>query len=116
MSAFRGNRKTFAQIEFFRVLTQLGQCSEFHAPRFRGFARERELTKLIMVCLFLGVDVVPFYIEGGSDAHSGLGDFRDALNGASDGPDVRSGLSGLPARVQRGGQLLRMQLHVAASV
>jgi hypothetical protein len=54
-------------------------------------------------------------LEGGSDAHSGLGDFRDALNRAGDGPDVRSGLSGLPARVQIRG-LLRMPLHVAASV
>src|ERR1700732_4499046 len=53
--------------------------------------------------------------RGGSDAHSGLGDFRDALNRAGDGPDVRSGLSGLPARVQIWG-LLRMQIHVAASV
>ena len=26
---------------------------------FRGFARERELTKFIMACLFLGVDAVP---------------------------------------------------------
>jgi hypothetical protein len=40
-------------------LTQLGHGSEFHAPRFRGFARERELTKFIMACLFLGVDAVP---------------------------------------------------------
>jgi hypothetical protein len=40
-------------------VTQLGHGSEFHAPRFRGFARERELTKFIMVCLFPGVDAVP---------------------------------------------------------
>jgi hypothetical protein len=36
------------------------------------------------------------------------------LRRAGGGPDVRSGLSGLPARVP--GQLLRMSLHVAASV
>ena len=55
--------------------------------------------------------------EGVSDAHSGLGDFgdRDGLNRAGGGPDVRSGLSGLPAQV-RTGHLLRMPLHVAASV
>ena len=40
---------------------------------------------------------------------------RDGLNRASGRPDVRSGLSGLPARV-RTDLLLRMQLHVAASV
>jgi hypothetical protein len=39
--------------------TQLGHGSEFHAPRFRGFARECELTKINMVCLFLSVDAVP---------------------------------------------------------
>jgi hypothetical protein len=52
--------------------------------------------------------------QGGSDAHSGLGDFgdRDGLNRAGGGPDVRSGLSGFV----RPGQLLRMPLHVAASV
>src|ERR1700676_1039311 len=56
--------------------------------------------------------------QGGSDAHSGLGDFcdRDGLNRAGGGPDVRSGLSGLPAGVRPGGHLLRMPLHVAASV
>ena len=36
--------------------------------------------------------------------------------GAPAGPDVRSGLSGLPACVRPGGRLLRMPLHVAASV
>ena len=59
------------------------------------------------------------YPEGGSDAHSGFGDFdvRDGFDGgACSGPDVRSDLSGLPARVQPGGQLLRMPLHVPASV
>jgi hypothetical protein len=52
--------------------------------------------------------------QGGSDAHSDLGDFgdRDGLNRAGGGPDVRSGLSGLPEPVQ----LLRMPLRVAASV
>jgi hypothetical protein len=47
-----------------------------------------------------------------------LGDFddRDGLNRASGGPDVRSGLSCLPARVRPRGQLLPMPLHVAASV
>jgi hypothetical protein len=57
------------------------------------------------------------YPQGGSDAHSGLGNFgdRDDLNRASGGPDIRSGLSGLPSRVGTG-QLLRMPLHVAASV
>jgi len=56
--------------------------------------------------------------QGGSDAHSGLCDFgdRDGLITTGGGPDVRSGLSGLPARVYPGGQLLRMPLHVAASV
>jgi hypothetical protein len=58
--------------------------------------------------------------KGDSDAHSGLGDFgdRDGLNRVGGGPEVRSGLSGLPARVQPGvgGRLLRMQLHVAVSV
>ena len=50
-------------------------------------------------------------------AHSVLGDFgnRDGLNWAGGRPDVRSGLSGLPAFV-RPDQLLRMPLHVAASV
>src|SRR6267143_5257716 len=54
--------------------------------------------------------------KGGSNGHSGLGDFcdRDALNRAGGGTDVRSGLSGLPARVP--GRLLRMPLYVAASV
>ncbi len=56
--------------------------------------------------------------HGDTDAHSGLGDFgdRDGLNRAGGGPDVRSGISGLPTRVHPGGQLLRMPLHVAASV
>jgi hypothetical protein len=56
--------------------------------------------------------------QGGSDARSGLCDFddRDTLNRSGGGPDVRSGLSGLPARVYPGGQLLRMPLHVAATV
>src|ERR1700730_11200146 len=48
--------------------------------------------------------------EGGSDAHSGFGDFsdRDGFDsGTGSGADVRSGLSGLPARV-RPGHLLRM--------
>jgi len=40
---------------------------------------------------------------------------RDNLNRAGGRPDLRSGLSGLPARV-RPGQLLRMPLHVAAPV
>jgi hypothetical protein len=42
--------------------------------------------------------------QGDSDAHSGLCDFgdRDGLNRAGGGPDVRSGLSGLPARVEPG--------------
>ena len=40
---------------------------------------------------------------------------RDNLNRAGGRPDLRSGLSGLPARV-RPSQLLRMPLHVAASV
>jgi hypothetical protein len=56
--------------------------------------------------------------EGGSDAHSGFGDFddRDGLNGGiGSGPDLRSRLSGLPACVRPGGQL-RVRLHVAASV
>src|ERR1700731_1543209 len=55
--------------------------------------------------------------QGGSDAHSGLGDFgdRDGLNRTGGGPDVRSGLSGLPARV-RPGYLLRLPLRVTASV
>ena len=56
---------------------------------------------------------------GDSDACSGLGDFgdRDGLNRAGGGPDVRSGLPGLSAQVRNGGlQLLRLQLHVAASV
>ena len=55
--------------------------------------------------------------EGGSDAHSGFGDFdhRDGFDvGACSGADVRSGLSCLAACLQ--GQLLRMQLHVAATV
>src|SRR5947208_10271961 len=54
--------------------------------------------------------------QGGSDAHYGLCDFgdRDGLNRAGGGPDIRSGLSGLPSRVYPGGQLLRMPLHVAA--
>jgi hypothetical protein len=57
--------------------------------------------------------------EGGSDARSGFGDFdvRDGFDGgACSGSDVRSGLSGLPACVRPGGQLLPMPLHVAASV
>ena len=41
---------------------QLGHGSEFHAPRFRRFAREHELTKFVMVCLFLGVYAVPLYL------------------------------------------------------
>jgi hypothetical protein len=47
-----------------------------------------------------------------------IGDFgdRDGLNRVRGGPDLRSGLSGLPARVHPGGQLLRMPLHVAATV
>ncbi len=55
---------------------------------------------------------------GDSDAHFGLGDFgdRDDLNRAGHRSDVRSGLSGLPACVRPGNQLLRMPLHVAASV
>ena len=56
--------------------------------------------------------------EGGSDAHSGFGDFddRDGFDGGTgSGPDVRSGLSGLPACV-RPCHLLRMPLHLAASV
>src|ERR1700730_10784740 len=47
------------------------------------------------------------YPEGGSDAHSGFGDFddRDGFDsGTGSGPDLRSGLSGLPAV----GPLLRM--------
>ena len=54
-----------------------------------------------------------------SDAHSSFGDFddRDGFDsGAGSGPDVRSGLSGLPSRVRPGGQLLRLPLHLAASV
>lgn len=39
----------------------------------------------------------------------------DGFNRAGGGPDVRSGLSGLPARV-RPGYLLRLPLRVAASV
>src|ERR1700730_10464149 len=61
----------------------------------------------------------PAYPEGGSDAYSGSGDVDggDGLDGGTgSGPDVRSGLSGLPACVHPGGQLLRMPLHVAASV
>src|ERR1700719_2669385 len=56
--------------------------------------------------------------KGNPDAHSGFGNFdnRDGFDGNADsGPDVRSGLSGLPARLQIRG-LLRMQIHVAASV
>jgi hypothetical protein len=60
------------------------------------------------------------YLEGGSDADSGFGDFDDCDGfdgGTRSGPDVRSGLSGLPACLPAaGGPLLRMQLHVAASV
>src|SRR5882757_946889 len=60
------------------------------------------------------------YLEGGSDAHSGFGDFDDCDGfdgGTRSGPDVRSGLSSLPACLPAvGGQLLRMPLHVAASV
>jgi hypothetical protein len=57
-------------------------------------------------------------LQGDTDAHSGLGDFgdRDGLNRAGGRPDVRSGLSGLPACLHPGGQLLRMPLYVAASV
>jgi hypothetical protein len=43
-------------------------------------------------------------------------DDRDGLNRASGSSDLRSGLSGLPARIRLGGQLLRLQLHVAGSV
>ena len=66
-----------------------------------------------------GTEDARAYSEGGSDAHSGFGDFddRDGFDsGTGSGPDVRSGLSGLPARVRPGGQLLRMPLHVASSV
>src|SRR4051794_15402459 len=44
----------------------------------------------------------PRISQGGSDAHSGLGDFGDwdDLNRAGGGPDVRSGLSGVPACVR----------------
>ena len=60
------------------------------------------------------------YLEGGSDAHSGFGDFDDCDgfdSGARTGPDVRSGLPGLPACLPAVGvPLLRLQLHVAASV
>jgi hypothetical protein len=60
------------------------------------------------------------YLEGGSDAHSGFDDFDDCDGfdgGARTGPDVRSGLSGLPACLPAVGvPLLRLQLHVAASV
>src|SRR5882724_7069569 len=60
------------------------------------------------------------YLEGGSDAHSGFVDFDDCDGfdgGTRSGPDVRSGLSGLPACLPAvGGSLLRLQLHVAASV
>ena len=57
--------------------------------------------------------------QGGSDARSSFGDFcdRDSFNRAGGGADVRSGVSGLPARVQSDGeQLVRLQLHDAASV
>src|ERR1700739_1519943 len=56
--------------------------------------------------------------QGGSDAYSGLGDFgdRDGLNRTGGGPDVRSGLSGLPARVDQWSEQLRVQLHVATPV
>src|SRR5450755_2500894 len=60
------------------------------------------------------------YLEGGSDAHSGFDDFDDCdgFDGdARTGPDLRSGLSGLSAQVRNGGvPILRLQLHVAASV
>jgi hypothetical protein len=60
------------------------------------------------------------YLEGGSDAHSGFGHFDDCDvfdGGARTGPDLRSGLSGLPACLPVGGvPLLRLQLHLAASV
>jgi len=60
------------------------------------------------------------YLEGGSDAYSGFGDFDDCDGfdgGTRSGSDVRSGLSSMPACLRAaGGQLVRMQLHVAASV
>ena len=59
-------------------------------------------------------------ILGANSAHSGFGDFavRDGLDrDTGSSPDVRSGLSGLPACVSVGREpLLRMPLHVAASV
>jgi len=39
--------------------------------------------------------------DGGSDAISGFGD-RDSLDRTGGSPDLRSGLSGLPARVRPG--------------
>jgi hypothetical protein len=56
--------------------------------------------------------------RGGSNAYSSLGGYGDGriLNGAGGGSDVRSCLSGLPARVHTGGHLLRMQLYLATSV
>src|SRR5258708_24005042 len=81
--------------------------------------RESDLTGRRNAQNFLGANSAlrRAYPEGGFDAHSGLGNFgdRDDFNRASGGPDVRSGLSGLPSRVGTG-QLLRMQLHVTASV
>jgi hypothetical protein len=54
-------------------------------------------------CLFEWGDAMPRTPEGGSDACFGLGGFDDrgGFHGNADsGPDVRSGLSGLPARVR----------------
>jgi hypothetical protein len=62
--------------------------SEFHTPRFRGLARECELTEINIVCLLMLPAVNP---EGGSDAHSGFGDFdgRHGFDGSADsGPDL----------------------------
>jgi hypothetical protein len=53
-----------------------------------------------------------FWLAGFGDA-----DDRDGFDsGTGWGPDVRSGLSSLSACVRPGRQLLRMPLHVAASV
>src|SRR5450631_4888875 len=69
--------------------------------------------------VFVGLSA-RIYLKGGSDAHSGFGDFDDCDGfdgGARTGPDLRSGLPGLSAQVRNGGiPLLRLQLHVAASV
>src|SRR6476659_7716303 len=59
-------------------------------------------------------------LKRSSDAHSGFGVFdgRDVFDGGAGwGPDLRSGLSSLPARVPLGrGRLLRMRLYLPASM